>query len=113
MNKQEFIHFCSPGRQAKHYAPINVKPGGEGGYRGDFDRSLWPRVGHSNNFAVPGVGIFEFLFVPMTTNHFPGWGISVILTSHFCPGVGNLTAIFFEKVKIPPYAPLPPPHPPA
>ena len=35
-------------------------------------------VGHLNYIAAPGVGIFEFLFVPMTTNHFPGWGISVI-----------------------------------
>ena len=38
----------------------------------DFDRSLWPGVGHLNYLAVPGVGIFEFLFVPVTTNHFPG-----------------------------------------
>ena len=51
-------------------------------------------VGHLYYLAVPGVGVFEFLLLPMTTNHFPGWGISVILTSHFCPRVGNFTAIF-------------------
>ena len=28
--------------------------------------------------AVPGVEIFEFLFMPVTTNHFPGWEISVV-----------------------------------
>ena len=31
-----------------------------------------PGVGHLNYLAVPGVGIFEFLFVRVTTNHFPG-----------------------------------------
>ena len=35
------------------------------------------RVGHLNYLAVPGVGIFELLFVPVTTNHFLGWGISI------------------------------------
>ena len=56
----------------------------------------------------PGVGIFEFLFVPVTTNHFPGWGIQLYLTSHFCPGVGNLTAIFWKMSKS---RPLPRLHP--
>ena len=68
----------------------------------DFDRSLWPGVGHLNYLAVPG--IFEFLFVPLTTNNFPGGEFQLYLTSHFCPGVGNLTAFFLENVKIPPYA---------
>ena len=45
-----------------------------------------PRVGHLNYLAVSGVGIFEFLFVPVTTNHFPGGGFQLYLTSHFCPG---------------------------
>ena len=47
-------------------APINVKPaGGERqGIGLGFDRTFWP-VGHLNYFAVPGVGIFEFLFVPV------------------------------------------------
>ena len=58
-----------------------------------------PGVGHLNYLAVPGVLIFEFLFVPVTSNHFLGWGISVYLTSHFSPGVGNLTAIFGKMSK--------------
>ena len=32
----------------------------------------------------------------LTTNHFLGWGFQLYLTSHFCPGVGNLTAIFWK-----------------
>ena len=64
----------------------------------DFDLSLWPGVGHLNYLAVPGVGTFEFLFLPVflpvITNHFPGGEFQLYLTSHFCPGVGNLTAIF-------------------
>ena len=55
-------------------------------YGGILIDRFGPGVGHLNYLAVPGVGIFEFLFLPVTTNHFPGWGISVILTSHFCPG---------------------------
>ena len=47
----------------------------------------------------PGVGIFELLFVPVTTNHFPGGEFQLYLTSHFCPGVGNLTAIFWKMSK--------------
>ena len=31
-----------------------------------------PGVGHLNYLAIPGVGIFEFLSVPVITNHFPG-----------------------------------------
>ena len=46
-----------------------------------------------NYLAVPGVGIFEFFFVPVTTNHFPEWGISGKFDLTFLPGVGNLTAI--------------------
>ena len=68
-----------------------------------------PGVGHLNYLAIPGVGIFEFLFVPVTTNHFPGWGIQLYLTSHFCPGVGNLTVIFLEMSKSRPMPRLPPP----
>ena len=37
-----------------------------------------PRVGHLNYLAVSGVGIFEFLFMPVTTNRSLGWGISDI-----------------------------------
>ena len=58
-----------------------------------------PRVGHLNYLAVPEVGIFEFLFVPMTTNHFPEWGISVTFDLTFLPGVGNFTAIFWKMSK--------------
>ena len=68
--------------------PINVKPtgGGRWGIGRGFDQLLWPGGRVLNYLAVPGVGIFEFLFVPMITKHFLGWGISVYLTSHFCPG---------------------------
>ena len=31
-----------------------------------------PGVGHLNYLAVLGIGIFELLFVPVTTNYFPG-----------------------------------------
>ena len=58
-----------------------------------------PGVGHLNFPAVPGVGISEFLFVLVTTIHFLGWEIQLYLTSHFCPGVGNLIAIFWIMSK--------------
>ena len=48
---------------------------GRRGIGWDFDRSFWPGIGHLNFLAVPGVGISEFLFVPVTTNHFSGWEI--------------------------------------
>ena len=63
-----------------------------------------PGVGHLNYLAVPGVGIFEFL----TTNHFLGWGISVIFDLAFLPGGREFDINFWENVKIPPYAPPPP-----
>ena len=69
-----------------------------------------PGVGHLNYLAGPGVLIFEFLFVPVTSNHFLGWGISVYLTSHFSPGVGNLTAIFGKMSKSHCMPHLPPPR---
>ena len=88
-------------------APINVKPAG-----GHIliDR-FGPGVGQLNYLAVAGVGIFECLFVPVTTNHFPGGEFQLYLTSHFCPGVGNLTAIFWKMSKSRPMPPLPPPPP--
>ena len=66
-----------------------------------------PGVGHLNYLADPGVGIFEVLFVPLTTNHFPEWEIQLYLT-YFCPGVGNLTAIFWQMSKSRPMHRLPP-----
>ena len=83
----------------RSYAPINVKPAGAGGRRGigrDFDRSLWPGGRAFELSCCPGGRIFEFLFVPVTTNHFPGGEFQLYLTSYFRPGVGNLTAIFWE-----------------
>ena len=82
----------------KSYAPINVKPGGGGGGRRgigrDFDRSLWP-----------GVGIFEFLLVSVTTNHFPGWRISDTFDLTFLPTGREFDSKFLENVncKILPY----------
>ena len=58
-----------------------------------------PGVGHLNYLAVPGVGIFELLFVPVTTNHFPVGEFQLYLTSPFCPGVGNLAAIVWKMSK--------------
>ena len=75
-----------------------------------FDRSLWPggRAFELQYLAVPGVGIFEFLFVPVTTNNFPGWGITVIFDLTFLPGGREFDSNFLENVKPPPYAlPLP------
>ena len=78
--------------------------GGGGGIGQGFDRSLWPGVGHLNYLTVPGVGIFEFLFVPVTTNHFTGWGISVIFDLTFLPPGRELDSNFLENVKSTPYA---------
>ena len=59
-----------------------------------------PGVGHLNYLAVPGIGILEFL----TTNHFLGWGISVIFDLTFLSGGRKFDSSFWENVKIPPYA---------
>ena len=68
-----------------------------------------PGEGHLNYLAVSWVGIFEFLFVPVTTNHLPGWEISVILDLTFLPGGREFDSIFLENVKSPPYARFPSP----
>ena len=68
-------------------------------------------VGHLNHLAVPGVGMFEFLFFSVTTNHFLGWGISVIFDLTFLPGAREFDSNFLENVKSPPYAPPLPPLP--
>ena len=64
-----------------------------------------PGVGHLNYLAGPGVGIFEFLFMPVTTNYFPGWGILVIFDLTYLPGGRDFYSNFLENVKIQPYAP--------
>ena len=66
-------------------------------------------VGYLNYLVVPGVGIFEFLLVPVTTNHLLGWGISIIFDLTFLPG-GREFNRFLENVKSLPYA-QPPSHP--
>ena len=53
--------------------------------------------------CCPGVGIFEFLFLPVTTNHFLGWGISVTFDLTFLPGGWEFQSNFLENVKITPY----------
>ena len=80
---------------------------GGGAQGGDLIDHFGPGVEHLNYVAVPGVGIFEFLFVPETPNHFLGWGISVILDLTFLPGGREFDSIFWENVKVPPYAPPP------
>ena len=87
---------------------LSMSSRGGGGRSGNLIDRFGPGVGQLNYLAVPGVGIFEFLFEPVTTNHFLGWGISLSLTSHFCPGVGNLTAIFGKMSKSRPMPRLPP-----
>ena len=49
---------------------VNMGGGEDGTWGRDFIDGFGPGVGHLNYLAVPGVGIFEFLFVPVTTNHF-------------------------------------------
>ena len=66
-----------------------------------------PGVGYLNYLAVPGVGIFEFLFVPVHDHKsFPGRRISVIFDLTFLPGGREFDSNFLENVKIPPYAPV-------
>ena len=72
------------------YAPINVKPAGVG------------EAGHR-------AGISEYLFVPVITNHFLGWGISAIFDLTFLPRRREFDSNVWENVKILPYAPPPPP----
>ena len=70
-----------------------------------------PGIEHLNYLAVTGVGIFEFLFVPVTTNHFPGWGISVIFNLTLLHGGREFDSNVLENVKSLSYAlPLPSPH---
>ena len=68
-----------------------------------------PGLGHLNYLAVLGIGIIEFLVVPVTTNYFLGWGISVIFDLTFLPGGREFYSNFLENVKSLPYA-LPPPR---
>ena len=85
---------------------LSMSSQGGGGHRAGFGSG----VGHLNYLAVPGVGIFEFLFVPVTTNHFLGWGISVIFDLTFLPGDREFHSNFLENVKITPYGRPPPSH---
>ena len=66
-------------------------------------------LGHLNYLAVLGVGIFEFLFVPVHDHKsFPRRGISVIFDLTFLPGGREFDSNLLENVKIQPYAPPPP-----
>ena len=61
-------------------------------------RSLWPGVGYLNYLAVPGDRDIRLFFMPVTTNHFPGWGISVIFDlTFFAQGKEILHQFFFKK----------------
>ena len=75
-------------------------------YSRDLINRYGPRVGHLSYLAVSGVGIFEFFLMPVTTNHFPGWGISVIFDLTFLLGAREFYSNFFWKMSNPcPYAP--------
>ena len=96
-------------------APINVKPAVEGGGRRGiekgFDRSLWPG---GRAFGLSCCSGVRDIWTPcnhLTTNHFPGWGISVIVDLTFLPGGREFYNNFLENMKSPPYAPLPLPLP--
>ena len=89
---------------------------GEGGRWGigeGFDRSLWPGGRALELSCCPGGRDISYFFVHVTTNHFPGSGISIIFDLTFLPGIGNFTAIFLKMSHpIPtlrPACPLPPP----
>ena len=58
-----------------------------------------------NYLAVPGVGIFEVSLLPMTTNHFPRWGISAIVDLTFWPRGTEFDRNFFLYAATP--TPLP------
>ena len=94
-------------------APINFKPAGEGGGRRGigrgFDCSLWPDGRAFELSCCPEGRDIWIFFMLVTTNHFPGWGISIIFDLTFLPGVGNFTAIFWTKSSP---RPMPCPHPP-
>ena len=74
----------------------------------DLIDGFGPGVGHLSYLAVPGVGVFEFLFVPVATNHFLGWGISVIFDLTVFPGGRGFESNFWENVKISPLPRLSP-----
>ena len=86
-------------------APIPGEVGGRRrGIGQGFDQLLQP--------GGRAFELFEFLFVPMSTNHFPGWGISVIFELTFFPEVENFTAIFRKMSNprpMPRLSPKPPP----
>ena len=106
--KSNIIHLGKVGNFDKQLCTYQCQAGGGWGSRGigrDFDESLWPGLGCLNYLAVPGIGIFQFLFVPVTTNHFPGWGISVIFDLTFLPWGRE-----FDNFKNPPCVPPPLPH---
>ena len=73
-------------------------------------RSLWPGVGYLNYLAVPGDRDIRLFFMPVTTNHFPGWGISVIFDlTFFAQGKEILHQFFFKKRSNPHPIQRPPP----
>ena len=90
-------------KPGKANAPINVKPagrgGGGGGEGGDLLDHFGPGVGHLNYLAVPGVGIFEFFSCLWPQIISRAGEFQLYLTSHFCPGVGNFTAVFGKMSK--------------
>ena len=52
--------------------------------------------------------MFEFLFVPVTTNCFLGWGISVMFDLTFLPRGREFDSNFWEMSKSRPMPCLPP-----
>ena len=55
---------CLANHVVPTYAPINLKPAGEGGraWGGDLIVIVGPGVGLLTDLAFPGEGIFEFVF---------------------------------------------------
>ena len=73
-----------------------------------FDGSLWPGVRAFELSCCPGGRDIWILFMSMTTNHFPGWGISVIFDLTFLPRGREFDSDFLVNVKSQSYAPPPP-----
>ena len=75
----------------------------------DFDRSLWPGGRAFELSCCPGGRDISIFVHARDHKSFPGREFQLYLTSHFCPGVGNLTAIFWKMSKSRSMPRLPPP----
>ena len=80
------------------HLPMSSRRVGGGGWGGEAGHRAFELS------CCPGGRDIWIFFVPMTTNHYPGWGISVIFHLTFIPRGREFDINFLENVKIPPYA---------